>query len=347
AHVLDALGEPLGDVPFIGCTAEGIISSAGITEGTHGIAVALFRSDRLTFVPFGVGGLRASAETVGRELGSRIAPTLQQRAAKGLLALPDGLAFNFDAFMRGLSGYLPGELPLFGGMASDNWRFAETRQFHGHEVFTDGVVGAILVGDVQLHTAVTHGCAPLGNERTVTRATGNVIEEVDGKPALGEIKQYLGFDLDDDDWAKSLTQLAIGLRRETPADEDDIFTIRFTQVIDEQSGAVTIPTELAAGERFWIMRRDLDQMRDGIDRMVHELRGGLDGEAPAFVLHFDCAGRGKAFLADEEKLELLTRLRGGIADDVPWIGMFSYGELAPVQRQNHYHSYTAAVIAVR
>ncbi|MEO0601491.1 MAG: FIST N-terminal domain-containing protein [Myxococcota bacterium] len=346
--ILDALTEPLDDVPFIGCTAEGIISSAGITEGTHGIAVALFRSDRLRFVPFGVGGLRDSAEGVGHTLGQHLAHTLGQGGAKGLLALPDGLAFNFDAFMRGLSAHVSGELPLVGGMAGDNWRFAETRQFHGRDVFTDGIVGALLVGDVQLHAAVTHGMAPLGNQRTVTRATGNVIEEVDGKPALGEIKAYLGFDLDEADWARGLTELAVGLRRDEPAgDDDDLFTIRFMPVIDEERGTVTIPTEIAPGEQFWIMRRDVDRMREGVDRMIHKLKLGLDSAPPAFVLHFDCAGRGKVFLSAEEKAELLDRLRSGVADDAPWIGMYSYGELAPVEQENHYHSYTAAVVAVR
>lgn len=345
--VLQAVEQGLLDVPVIGCTAEGIISSAGITEGTHGVAVAVFRSDRLRFVPFGADGLRDSSEAVGAEIGRRVAPELDGGEARGLLLLPDGLAFNFDGFVRGLGQYVPQDLPLFGGMAGDNWRFAETRQFVGSDVFTDGVVGAVLVGDVQLHTAVTHGCAPLGNERVVTRASGNVIEEVDGKPALQEIKQYLGFDLEEDDWARGLTELAVGLRCDGRTDNDDAFTIRFFPVIDEEKGTVTIPTEVNVGDRFWVMRRDIDRMRAGVDRMIDKLQLGLESQAPSFVFHFDCAGRGKAFLSDEEKVELLERLRRGVPGDVPWIGMYSYGELAPVQRQNHYHSYTAAVVAVK
>lgn len=346
-RILDEVGARLGEVPFIGCTVEGIISHRGVTEGTHGLAIALFRSDRLKFVPFGVPGLKSSAENVGLAVGEHVAPHVAQGAAQGLLVLPDGLAFNFDAFTRGLFAKVPSSLPLFGGMAGDNWRFAETRQFHGNEVFTDGVVGALLVGDAQLEMAVSHGCAPLGTERVVTKSEGNVIHEIDGKPALDEIKRYLGFDLHEDDWARGMTELAVGLRTEEREDNDEAFTIRFFPVIDEGNGTVTIPTEIQPGARFWVMRRDVDKMRGGIDGMLGKLQEGLQAQAPAFVLHFDCAGRGKVFLSDAEKVELLERLRAGVPGDAPWIGMFSYGELAPVHAVNHYHSYTAAVIAVR
>lgn len=340
--VLAALREALPGVRRIGCTAEGIISSAGSTEGTHGLTIALFRSDGLRFVPFGVGGLRASAEQVGARVGQQLAPELASGDARALVLLPDGLSFNFDAFQRGMGHHVPPTLPIVGGLAGDNLRMEETRQFVDDEVFVDGVVGALLVGEAELRAEVTHGCVPLGLGRTVTRATGNVIEQIDGEPALDVIKGYLGFDIDPDDWIVGLAQLAVGL-----PDADDGFTIRSFPAIDEARGTVTIPTEIATGQRIWLVRRDFEKIREGVDRIAGRLHEAAQARPPSMVLHFDCAGRGRMFLTEEERLGLLRRLHASTPAHVPWIGMYSFGELAPVRGANAFHSYTAAVVTVR
>ena len=44
-----------------------------------------------------------------------------------------------------------------------------------------GTWEAVIGPEVEI--AVSHGCEPVGLERTVTKASGSVVEEIDGQPA--------------------------------------------------------------------------------------------------------------------------------------------------------------------
>ena len=64
------------------------------------------------------------------------------------------------------------------------------------------------------------------------------------------------------------------------------------------------------------------------------------------VFQFDCAGRGKVILRDQQKAQLLETLQQKIQPDGPWMGLYTYGEIGPVGDRNCFHTYTAVVLAV-
>jgi small ligand-binding sensory domain FIST len=64
------------------------------------------------------------------------------------------------------------------------------------------------------------------------------------------------------------------------------------------------------------------------------------------VFQFDCCGRGKVVLRDQQKLQLLETLQRKVHPDVPWMGLYTYGEIGPVGEHNCFHNYTAVVLAV-
>src|SRR3712207_8972415 len=57
-------------------------------------------------------------------------------------------------------------------------------------VVSDGVAWALLSGDVHVFSALSHGCVPIGTERTVTRSAGNIIYEIDQKPVLDRSEEH-------------------------------------------------------------------------------------------------------------------------------------------------------------
>ena len=63
------------------------------------------------------------------------------------------------------------------------WR-SPTYQYCDDEVISDGVSYALLSGKAQASWAISHSVIPIGSERIVTRSQGNVIYEIDDKPAL-------------------------------------------------------------------------------------------------------------------------------------------------------------------
>ena len=56
----------------------------------------------------------------------------------------------------------------------------------------DAVSGVILSPDVEVQTALTQGCTPIGPMLEITRAENNLIFEIDGRPAFEVFREQIG-----------------------------------------------------------------------------------------------------------------------------------------------------------
>ena len=63
-------------------------------------------------------------------------------------------------------------------------------------VFHGGLSGVAFAGDVGLLSRVTQGAQPVGAERTITAADGNLVLALDGQSALDVLLQERGISLD-------------------------------------------------------------------------------------------------------------------------------------------------------
>jgi small ligand-binding sensory domain FIST len=161
---------------------------------------------------------------------------------------------------------------------------------------------------------------------------------------LEVLKGYL---TDDEivDWAKAVIHLTLGFETPGYMDDYDEYMIRFMPTKDDETGAVTIPTEVAEGTSIRMTRRDFEKVSSGIGRLANQIKAQLGENRAKLVLQFDCAGRGKVFLRDQQKIQLLNTLQNQIPD-VPWLGFYTLGEIGPVGDVNCFHNYTAVIAAV-
>ena len=344
--LLKAVRKETEEAPLSGCSGEGIISNGVADEGNFSLAVMMIKSDELRFVHGLESGLTGGSDKVGRQIGSEV----KQHVADdnlGLFVLADGLSLNFDQFTENLEATAePGQnLPLLGGTAADNWAMKKTFQFCDDEITNDGVSWALMSGDANLAVAVNHGCTPVGSERKVTRSEGNVIYEIDNKPVLEVLKEYLMED-EVDNWQKTVVNLCLGFKAPSHLEGYDEYLIRFMPAKDDETGSVQIPTEVEEGTSIWMTRRDHEKISQGIDRISGQINEQLNGKPPKMVFQFDCAGRGKMVFRDNQKTELLEKLQQQVNPDVPWIGFYTYGEIGPVNNNNCFHNYTAVLTAV-
>ncbi len=343
--LVKAVREATGGASLCGCSGEGTIIRGETDESNFSLVIMAISSDELRFRN-GMGtGLKADSGAVGRTVANTISPELSSDTL-ALFLFADGLTFNFDRFLNGLEGELNLDhlLPLLGGAAGDNWQLKRTYQYCDDSVISDGVSWALLSGNARIAWAVNHGCVSTGVEHKITRCEENTIYEIDGKPALEVLKTYL---TDDEivDWAKAVIHLTLGF--ETPGHMEgyDDYMIRFMPTKDDEAGSVTIPTEVIEGTSIWMTRRDYDKVASGIDRLANQIKGQL-GENPAkLMFQFDCCGRGKVFLREHQKIELLNRLQQQIPE-APWLGFYTLGEIGPVGEANCFHNYTAVVAAI-
>src|SRR5919107_2166104 len=188
-----AVRESTVGAPLTGCSAEGTINGDEADESNFSVVVTAISSDELLWTNGLAKGLSGDSRAVGQRVAEDLVPHLSTDTI-GLFVFPDGLNLTLYDFFAGLEDNLPSErfLPMWGGGAGNNFSVeTPTYQYCDDEVTTDGVSYALLSGEAQASWAISHGLIPLGGARTVTRSQGNVIYEIDGKPAVEVLEEYL------------------------------------------------------------------------------------------------------------------------------------------------------------
>jgi hypothetical protein len=345
-----AVREITGGAPLTGCSAEGTIDGDNADESNFSVLVTAISSEELHWRNGLTSGLRADPRDAGKRVAQDLLPHLSAETI-GLFVFPDGVSLSLEHFFAGLEGTLSSErfLPMWGGGAGNNYIFGEpTYQYCDDEVVSDGVSYALLSGKAQASWAISHSLIPIGGERKVTRSQGNVIYEIDGKPATEVLNEYLpeGALADERDWSRYAYSLALTSKAPSYM-KDEEYIVRGVPQLNLTDGSVTVQTEVTEGTSVWFSSRDKEKITAGLDRMAAQIKEQLGGAQPKLVFQFECSTRGKLMFREQEKLQLLKRLRQSVNPNVPWAGFYTEGrELGPVEKHNDPHLLTSVVLAL-
>src|SRR5215211_1498371 len=355
--LLGAVRETTGGAPLSGCSAEGTIDGDGADESNFSVVVTAISSDEMRWTNGFATGLSADSRAVGKRVAQDLLPHLSADTL-GLFVFPDGISVivnrfftaNFDNFLAELEENLSSErfLPLWGGGAGNTFNLEEpTYQYCDDEVISDGVSYALLSGKAQASWAISHSLIPIGGERIVTRSKGNVIYEIDGKPAMEVFEEYLpeGALTDDRDWIRYAVSLALTSKAPSYM-KDEEYVVRGVPAVRLADGSITVQTEVPEGTSVWFSSRDKEKIVTGLDRMAAQIKHQLGDAQPKLVFQFDCSSRGKDMFREQERAKLLGQFRQSVGPDAPWVGFYTYGEIGPISTHNLRHIYTAVVLAL-
>src|SRR5918997_2794164 len=271
-----------GGAPLAGCSAEGTINGDDADESNFSVVVTAISSDELQWTNGIVPGLEDDPGAVGKQLAQDLLPNLSADAI-GLFVFPDGLTDYLEPFLAGLEENLPSDrfLPLWGGGAGNNVGVENTYQYCDDEVVSGGVSYALLSGKARASWAMSHGLMPIGGERIVTRSKGNVIYEIDGKPAIEVLKEYLPEHalVEDRDWMPYAISLALIFKAPSYI-KDEEYVVRGVPAVRMADGSITVQTEVPEGTSFWFSSRDKQKIATGLDRMAAQIKNQLGGEKP-------------------------------------------------------------------
>ena len=165
------------------------------------------------------------------------------------------------------------------------------------------------------------GWDAFGPERLVTKAQGNVLFELDGKPALELYKRYLG------DHAAALPASALLFPLSLRAPGSSQAVVRTILGVDEREGFMTFAGDLPMGSSVRLMRSNFDRLIDGATEAAKTGLRGLGDDEPGLAILVSCVGR-KLMLKQriEEEVESVQEVLGPGA---LLCGFYSYGEIAP------------------
>ncbi|MBW7861892.1 MAG: FIST C-terminal domain-containing protein [Rhodocyclaceae bacterium] len=307
---------------LIGCSTAGEIYGPLVSDRSLSVAVMRFRDASVSIAKADVRGAADS-----RAAGVQLARQLTRPDLRAVFVLSDGLCVNGSELVKGLNETLPEGTIVTGGLAADGDRFQRTRVIHGGAVQGGIVVAAGLHG---AHLRIGHGSRggwdAFGPERRVTRSAGNVLYELDGKPALALYKEYLG------ERAAGLpaTALLFPLAVRLDEGEDAPQLVRTVLAVDEREQSMTFAGDLPRGCRARLMRANFDRLVDGASLAAAQAGAGQGvdaGAAPLLAIAISCVGRRLVLgeRIEEETEAALEHFPPGTRQ----IGFYSYGEISP------------------
>lgn len=340
-RMLERIAETTRTRHVVGCSAMGILTSDGEVEDEPAIAVLVVASDTVIATPFLVRSLRRQGGLAARRMARLLAASRSPQDF--LMVFPDTLTLQAGPFLEGLGRSWPG-VQTVGGGASENGSQMHTYQWCGTEVASDAVCGALFSGALSRAIGHSVACQPIGEPLLVTRAEGNVIFELGGRPAY-EVFTHLIHE-----WALPDLRTAAGLffigfpchpsHTELAPGE---YYVRNIHGVDPNQGSLLVGAPVREGQVVSFTVRDPVRAREEMDNMVADLAKVCSGRPPSFALYFNCCGRGTSLYGRPNvDLDIIRRH----FQDVPIIGFFTYAEIGPSGEGSCLHNYTGVLTLV-
>ncbi len=201
-----------------------------------------------------------------------------------------------------------------------------TKQWTGEGIGEFHVMAHVFSGDIRIDSEIMHGCHPASQYYTVTKASGPVILEINGEPAIPFIDKLLGGSVPPEEFPFFLI---FGVNHGEPWGEydEDHYASRLCLGIDEGSGGIVMfEPDMVEGTQFQVMFRsvEMDYIKPKIDRAFDR----LGDREPVFALYIDCAGRCAGY--EGMGAEDAVFVQEAVAGRVPLLGLYTGVEIASI-----------------
>lgn len=326
---------------IITASTAGEIIKTEVSDDTLVLTAVKFAKTALQFAEVSITEA-AESEAVGKKL----AQALPKENLVHTMIFSDGLSVNGTALVKGLLSELPKDVSVTGGLVGDGARFKETlvgldKMPEQKKLVCVGFYGP----SIKIGYGSLGGWDPFGVSRTITKAKGNVLLELDDKPALGLYKEYLG-DLAKDLPASGLL-FPLSLKLKTDAGKE-VEVVRTILAVDEATQSMTFAGDMPEGVVARFMKANFDRLVDGASGAAGMSIESLGKEKAELAILVSCIGR-KLVLKErvEEEIEAVQEKIGAQA---AIMGFYSYGEIsptAPTERQCQLHNQTMTITTFR
>ena len=352
--VVNAVRAATNKAPLIGCSTAGEFTEDKVGKGS--IAVGLISSDEIKFFTAIAEGIREDPERVVRSLANKLPGKVGGYPDLSAILLVDGLAGLGEEIAvlasQVFDQVFAEKVRFVGGAAGDDMQLKETFVFSGDRVATNAASICLLASKMPLFTAAKHGHTPLCGPLKITKAEGNRLYEIDGKPAWEVWKE---------ETAQAARKEGIDIEQlKTPAEIAQFFTNYILGLVTEKEGEYKIrwPTSInddgslnfscgiVEGATFYIMDgSDLEKQVNVVEEAARIAKQSAENAGYsdfAGILAFDCAVR-QVMLGDRfsEAVDGFKKVLPG----VPMLGWETYGEIRLEPGQfSGFHNTTSVVM---
>jgi hypothetical protein len=323
--LVDAVRKFYPAAHILGCTTAGEICGTRVLDDALVTTAIRFDYTQIRSAAVSLNEYADSVEA-GKQLAQRlpqalgVEDTADDQKLTHVLVLSDGLGVNGSDLVRGIQSALPTGVAVTGGLAGDGARFGETLVFKDRVPEKSAIAAIGLYGNrVKIGFGSLAGWDPFGPERRVTRSRGNILFELDGRPALALYKQYLG-----EEQVKGLPATGLLFPLSMRTTQNSAPLVRTILSVDEQEQSLVFAGDIPEGAHVRLSRANFDRLIDGAVGAAEASRGAA---APELAILISCIGR-KLVLKQriEEEVE---GVRDVLGEGAVLSGFYSYGEIAP------------------
>ncbi|HSA79833.1 MAG TPA: FIST N-terminal domain-containing protein [Geminicoccaceae bacterium] len=342
ARPLIQAGELVGELrdrfkgaEILGCSTSGEIVGDTVVDDSLIATIVDFEHTRLRTCSATITDAKSSYE-----VGEKLARQLKDAALRHVFVLSDGLNVNGSDLARGLASGVSEGVSITGGLSGDGVDFAKTWVIADDAAGPQRVAAVGLYGDrLRVGYASMGGWRPFGPLRTITRAEGNVLYELDGRSALDLYKTYLG------DHAAQLPASGLLFPIVVVQQQGSKGVVRTVLSVNEQEKSMMFAGDVPQGGTAQLMKTNIDDLVDGATAAAEASFRGLGETRPDLALLVSCVGR-KLVMKQriEEEVEAIRDVFGA---DTTIAGFYSYGELCPFSQgeECRLHNQTMTITA--
>lgn len=329
-QLLAGINSAAGDIPMVGGTTAGEISTSGFS--TQSVVIMALSSDTLDFVT-GIGlNMRRDEKVCSAALVDDIRNKISLKEALSLLIFPDGMGGDGLKVIEGLHSVLGTGFEIVGGYLGDDERFANTYQYYNGKPYEDAVPGLLICGKEGFNTGigVRSGFGSIGNRFFCTESEGNVVAKFDNDRALDLYKEFLG---------EERSERLPGVCLEYPfglIDEkvsiagEEYFQLRCGLAVNHEQGTITLAASIPKGSAITLTTASRGDIINGAKLAAEQAKESLQGAKPQAILMLSCVGR--KLVLGRRTQEEVAAVKKVLGEEVPLIGFYTYGEIGPINK---------------
>jgi hypothetical protein len=302
-------------LPLMGVTTDGEVSSKeGFQQDS--VILILFSSDTVT-LQMGAGHGASQDPLAAAQAAINQARSGQPEEPVLCLTLAESLHLNSVSIVDSLRLVLGEDFPIFGALAGDQAQFQQTYQFFQSEVLTDSILVLLFFGPLQYSYGMAHGWTPIAQRGMVTATGPNAIYAINDQPALDLYDYYLNGLTPSPEYPLAIFEK-----------QTENFYLRAPVGCDRTRGSIQFLVDIPAHVEAQIAHASQSDILKACEIATNEALSRYAGNQPEAVLMFTCCTR--RYLLGTRTQEECQISQQILPQDLPIVGFYSYGEIAPV-----------------
>ncbi len=323
---------------LIGCNSSGVIGDTREIEMEPAISVLAMHVPGLKIHSFVANEGDLSSLSHGADLINFL--DIYPPDKPHFICLTDPTSFDVVKFLQIFNEGYKG-LSVIGGMASGAVMGAPNWLCLNGNIYSEGMVGVALSGNIEFDVIVSQGSRPIGVPYVITRGEGNVLYELAGRPALEVVRELIeGLSPKDKKLAEYSLSVGMVMNEKQTSFKRGDFLIRNIVGFDPEMKALMVGATLKVGQTLQFQVRDAQTSAEDLDHMLEKIHASPKGEPRAGML-VSCCGRGRDFYGKPDHDIKAIQLAQG---PLPMTGFFANGEIGPVNFKNFVHGYTSSLV---